>query len=241
MIAEFSEYEEVVVCGRRQTSKGINTPPPHPPHPPLPRLLVLLPRSKQVVTAANQRAAGELVAFVEERTKSVRVDVFWVHDDECSSQLMDRLLNDGVGNFLETTIDVDASRNLPIVLLFDGSLQVGSWVSRTVAAPPASLIVSAYRVDNEEDLRCLDFHLRRVARPRTLHEPHEPHEPQRNKPLQLQRRGKLTPLPYPVTKQPFNETSPDSILAQVFGDRILPSNSSRERRVASGWERRMSI
>lgn len=222
-----SEYESKIVCGDRH-SHGARASPP--------RSLLLLPRSEKVATPANMRASKMLEAFAQCRERDFDIETVYVYDDECSSQLLNRLLSDAVGHFLEVTIQVDASKTLPAVLLFEGTMQVGSWVSRSVAAPPATLVLSAYRVETEEELRCIDIELRRVALPRVRRRgsaewkstllPLVPPSP------------RIRPSPLSSTEKGL-ESSPVSVLDQVFGpDRVKKVHLSSSLRVASGWEER---
>lgn len=152
---DINYYEETIVKGWRTGNAPL-----------FPRLLLLIPRSKQVSTVSNFTASKTLEAFVKIRENDLFVEVIRVYDDMCSDELLKRLLNDATGNFMEVMVNIDVSQTLPDVLLFEGTLEVRSWVSRTVCCPPASLVLSAYRVDTEQDLRTIDDELRRVALPR---------------------------------------------------------------------------
>lgn len=195
---DMKKYEETIVRGNGEERAVF------------PRLLLVLPRSKKISTIRNLRASHILEAFAKTREDEFFVDVIRVCDDMCSDELLKRLLNDATGNFMEAMVDVDASQVLPAVLLFEGSLGVGSWVSRTVARPPASLVLSAYRVDTEEDLRTIDVELRGVALPRVKRANGEASE---------------------------EEESPSTVIGQVFGDKVKrPSIGVVKCKVASGWE-----
>lgn len=234
-----SDYESRIVCGNRHPH-GAQAPPPSPPSPPPPRFLLLLPRSKKVATPANTKASDVLKAFAQCRERDFDIETVYVYDDECNSQLLNRLLNDAIGHFLEVTVQVDASKTLPAVLLFEGTSAVGSWASRTVADPPATLVLSAYRVETEEDLRCIDVALRRVALPRVRRrnsstEWKSPQIPSAPPSLRMRPSSPLS------SSENGHKGSPASVLYQVFGpDRVKKAHACNSSRVASGWEERLA-
>lgn len=245
---DINHYEETIVKGRRTGNAPL-----------FPRLLLLIPRSKQVCTVSNLTASNILKAFVKIQEDDLFVEVIRVYDDMCSDELLKRLLNDATGNFMEVMGNIDASQTLPAVLLFKGTLEVGSWVSRTVCCPPASLVLSAYKVDTEQDLRTIDDELRRVALPRikiregTKWKPlfeMRPHPPEMPRKVRVENHlsfsSSLLPSPCSFSKneqEKEEKDSPITVLEQVFGHNVkrMPSGVGKNasgvgKNASSGWE-----